>query len=257
MSTPGIVYPALDAEGKSLVKSAGLQSRTYGRYGVPTDAFDVPAASTVRRWKKIPFDIDIIEGTIYLSGIETGDSVRFIAAPETPLNALVVPGQMIPILTSPISANDKSIFIIPALLEAVVDQALIDVGWWEIQLCDGINAPTSPVLVIDYDRATGEIKLGKIKHWEGGANNEPPDWEGFADPWPQDTIVLVTRVLIDLIEIAEANLPISFGRAANGAAPIPANIPLCLDYTNNSQNVNKRIRWSLDVLSGKPIQEGG
>jgi hypothetical protein len=242
----GILYPALDKQGRALTKASGVESRTYGRYGVPTDAFDAPANAATNRWTKFPFDLDVIEGTIYLSGVEVGDGLRLTVAPATPLSVFTGGA---PVLTAPVAQGDTSLAILPPVLNAAVDRAMIDAGWWEVQIVDGAG-PSEVVLVKGYDRLTGALNLGEVKRWSGARGDEPASWPGFGRAYTQDAQVLVTRVLIDLIEIANADQPISFGRSARGTAPFPADVGLVLTYVNNGGS-SKRIRWSLDVMTGQ------
>jgi hypothetical protein len=153
---------------------------------------------------------------------------------------------------APVAIGDRSLSIAPPVLAGAVNNALLDAGWWEVVVtdADGSN-PSPPVLVAGYDLSAGTLNLDLPKRWSGDAGDEPADWSGFARVYAQDAQILVTRVLIDLIEIAEANQPISFGQVARGSSPFPKGVALRLDYTNNSPTDARRVRWSLDVFTGQ------
>jgi hypothetical protein len=252
----------LDEQGRTLQKAAGVESHTYGRYGAYGDAFDAPAGDTTLRNYKWPFDLDIIEGTIYLDGTASGDVASFMAAPNTPLNVVAglyfvqppVPPPGVPVLAAPAAVNDTQITLVPGFLVGFVDLALIDAGMFEVTVTDGVTAETA--YVTGYDKVTGVVTLGQRKFWSGGPGDEPPGWTGFANAYGTNAMVLVTRELVDKIELDGGVSALVFGRAARGAAPLPKNVLLQLVYVNNGQAA-RRIRVSFDILTGVPISAGG
>lgn len=254
---------AEDAQGRALSKAAGLESRTYGRFGVPGDAFDVPVGATVKRTYVLPFDVDLVDGTILLTGAVAGDVARFTVAPRTPLNAIVSPGNLVNVLAAPIAVGDKQITLIAPYLAAFVNVALVDAGLFEVVVTDGVNtdaygpdaAPGEvrmPLNITGYDVETGMVTLGSIRIWSD--DDTAPTWSGFEHDYTADagTMVLVTRSLVPRVELDGVSA-LRVGEAARSAAPVKAGVPIVLEYTRSATATEAtRVRVLFDVMTGQP-----
>jgi len=267
----GLTQPAMDHRGRQYTKTSGVETRTYGRYGAPCDAFTAigplaPETSrTTKRTYVLPFDLDLIEGTVLLTGGQSGDAARFTVAPLTPLNVVAgmtmgVPPPGVPVLAAPIAVGDKQITLNRAALNAFVDLALIDSGLWEVVVTDGVHTDAygplplpgeqrMPINVTAYDRETGVVELGCIRI--ATDDDVAPPWAGFEFAYAQNAMVLLTRAIVPRLELNGGNIPLVLGRAARGAAPVKAGVKIVLEYTRNSPGDVRNI-VIFDVMTGQP-----
>lgn len=241
----GLRQPAMDSQGRGLVKLAGVESvNVYGRFTTDADAFDVASGTTVTRLFEWPFPLSIIEGAIYLSGTEAGDVASF-SGPPTKLNDLI-PGGVV--LANAIGVGEKSLTFLPGLVGTFVNLALLDAGFWEVLVADaGGGNPESLVLVTGYDRTTGVVTLEIAKKWN--STNQKPIWNGFAFAHGQDAEVTITRWFVRPTELSSGTSALYFGRSARGGSPLPANVPMALSYANNDGAV-RRVRMQIDLVTG-------
>jgi hypothetical protein len=234
---------SVDSSGNLKVRTV-MESSTYGRYCMESDAFEAPVGET-SRWYRWPFAFDMIEGALMLDGTKAGDVIRFEAAPDTELNALVGGGN---VLAAAVSVDDTQIQLIPPYLSAFADQGLIDSGFYEVTLEEGATSE-GPYLVTSYDRTTGVVTLGTSKKWTGTIADEPAAWGGFDNDFTVDVKVKVTRVLIRDLVLDGQSESMVVGRAVRRGLPIPANTLFRMKYTNNGGGP-RDVRLRFDSLTG-------
>lgn len=232
--------------GAQTIKSVPRTS-THGRVAFAGAQMDAPAGAQTATLIRFPFQIDLVQGFFYsdLAAGSDDDLASFQIAPQTDL-AIFAAGQ--PVLAAPIAIGDKQITLTPQVLTTAVGYALIDSGFFQIEVEEAGVREAVQMLVTDYDEATGVVSLGIFKAWVEGSVE--PTWTGFAHAYSHSAQVLVTRVAANNISIAPANAT-AFGSNGLDSAPVAPDVLFRLPYQNNSASA-KRVRIVLQVLTGKP-----
>lgn len=244
--TPSVVDPRTGAQ---TIKSVP-RSSTYGRVAFAGSRVDAAAGTTVAALVRFPFRIDLVQGFLFADTTDgdPDDLASFEIAPQT--NLKIFTGGA-PVLATPIAIGDKQITLIPGVLTAAVNYALVDSGFFRIEIEEGgvkedVNVQ---LFVTDYDETTGVVPLGIFKAWKEG--DAEPVWDGFANAYTEAANVLVTRIAVSDISIVPANAT-AFGSNGLDSAPVAPGVLFRLPYENNSA-VEKRVRIVLQVLTGKPL----
>jgi hypothetical protein len=249
---PGVAFPAIDPRtGAQTIKSVP-RSSTYGRVAFAGVRVDVPAGSTAAALVTFPFQIDLVQGFLFADQTDgtPDDLANFEIAPRTDLSVFTGGAD---VLNLPIAVGDKQITLLPPVLEAAVSYALIDTGFFRIEVEEGATKEDAVLLVTDYDDApgggTGVVYLGIFKAWKEG--DAEPLWTGFDNVYTTAAKVLVTRIAVSNISVVPADAT-AFGSNGLDSAPIAPGVVFRVPYTNNSA-VEKRARIVLQVLTGKPL----
>ena len=219
------------------------ETGTYGRTAFECDTFVASPNQVTKRNYKWPYKVDLVDGRI-LGGCKTGDKVRFVVAPNTPLHALVGYQDLI---TQPIEVGDTTIQFNPTFLKSFISSAIIDAGNFELTFAEGAVS-NGPYRVSYYKKKTGELTLGVTKFWEGDA--EPDDWVGFDNAFSTSVKIYATRVFLDKLTMIEGK-GMALGSNSLSSAPLPANVHLQLQYDTTDEAGDRNVEIVYHMMTGK------
>lgn len=254
MDTPGIVRPIVDARTGAQTTKAVSRTSTYGRDAFVGASLDIPAASTKSLMLMFPFPVDLMEGFLLneqAAKAALGDDVAsFKIAPRTDVGAVFGAA-----LAADVKPGDKQVAFVPAVLLAMVNVALLDVGFFRVEVEEGVNKEAAVLLVTDYDDDdiainTGVVTLDIFKAWDKAA--AVPVWNGFVNGYTVAAKVYLTRLAIHTMSMV-GDGAVKFGSYGLDTAPITANIPMELEYQNVAAATARTVRIVLHVQTGKPL----
>jgi len=237
-----------DKRGRGLVRQS-FESSTRGRYAEWSDAFDVPANSTVKRYLRPRIACDLIKGALWLEGNRSGDVVSFAIAPLTPAKAFSGGAD---VLTGPIAIGQSKVTIPPTILATLTAYNLLDEGFYGVTISSTAGVE-GPYYVRSWDPLTGVVELENVKTlirtWSD--TEAEPTWAGFTLAHPANADLLLTRYLVPHMEIDGAQ-SITLGGGVIDSSAVPAETVMMIEYQNNNTAAT-RVRYTFDLFTGVPL----
>lgn len=241
-------YPQIDTRTGATLSKTVPRSSTYGRVAFAGIQVDVPPGESRSGCVSFPFQTDLVQGFLFADATDGSldDTASFQIAPRTPLKMFTGGAN---VLASAVSKGERQITLPTPVLTAAVNSALIDAGFFQVEIEEGPSKESAVLLVTDYDETTGIVSLGIFKAWTPPAPE--PQWNGFENDYSTSADIYVTRIAVSNISIIPSAAT-AFGSNGLDSAPVAPGVVFQVPYKNNSLS-RKRVRVVLQILTGKPI----